>query len=134
MINIIIESRTPEGLIKDLKDLIGRIQPEVEDYLLLARTTTEEERRQYRDGKYCSLRINLNTDNAAFSELPYGDDNDWEEVRNTPANVAFSTEVTRILNEVVERVSQEFSGEMHLRDINGNKVGWATWNFPSTTH
>ncbi|HEY9661462.1 MAG TPA: hypothetical protein V6C65_23645 [Allocoleopsis sp.] len=79
---------------------------------------------QYADGQMFTATIEIETVNAAFSELPYGmGEQDWGEIRATPASAVLVIEVCRILSDLADRLNNEGLSDRRLMDINGNAVG-----------
>lgn len=111
-ISIQVTGDTEEDLILGLKAIITTYQSNQNVY-----PTTSD------NGQRLTLLVEINTDNAAFSELPYDLENDWEVIRNTPSDVALVTETCRILEKLASElyIGTNFS----LVDINGNRVGSA---------
>jgi hypothetical protein len=74
-------------------------------------------------GERLSLLVEIETDNAAFSELPYDLESDWKAIRNTAPQVALVTETCRILEDLASKLT--IATACRLLDINGNPVGRA---------
>lgn len=61
------------------------------------------------------IRIQFDTDNAAFQDYPHGDGN-WEE------------EVKAIMKQATAQLLGSMDGDCKLRDTNGNTIGTIWWS------
>ncbi len=111
-ISIQVTGDTEEDLILGLKAIATTYQSNQNVY-----PTTSD------NGQRLTLLVEINTDNAAFSELPYDWENDWEVKRNTPSEVALVTETCRILEKLASEL--HIGTNCSLIDINGNRIGSA---------
>jgi|GEM_PF-4308330 hypothetical protein len=74
-------------------------------------------------GERLSLLVEIETDNAAFSELPYDLESNWNTIRATSSQIALVTETCRILEDLASKLT--IATACRLLDINGNPVGQA---------
>jgi hypothetical protein len=85
----------------------------------------EVENRFISAGTRLKFLCRFEMDNAAFSELPYGHDDDWEEIRHTPESIVQIVEVCRILENLATEASTNIMLDKKILDINGQSVGRA---------
>ena len=118
-------SSTNELIIQIKADSEDVIAAEIRKIINEFQRNVEVENRFISVGTRLAFLSRFEMDNAAFSELPYGWDNDWEDIRNTSESVAKVTEVCRILEEVAEEAATNICLGKVIVDVNGAKIGRA---------